>query len=127
VVQRSANAGPADNQLEAIVEVLPALPMDAGTPDASVRDASTTDARPADVVATDATHSDAGNAGDAGDALQRGDAAAGDAGLDGGTGHVMGGCGCRVGGGTRPSQRSTGLAIVALAAVAAVVRRRRAA
>ena len=91
-------AGPADENIEGIIEVLPALPM----PDAGLQDASAND------VATD-VHGDA-----------RGDAH-GDAHGDGGPVMNVGGCGCAVPAGGRSRLHYAGL--IALAAMA--TRRRR--
>jgi MYXO-CTERM domain-containing protein len=112
----TGQAGPPDNQLEAIVEVLPAVATDGGTTtDASVHDAS-----------TDASSSDA-HAGDAhADGATVDGSARADGGLDGGQGHVMGGCGCRVAGGTGSSSRDGAMAFAAIGALAVIVRRRRA-
>lgn len=107
--------GPADNQLQAIVEVLPALAgTDAGPgTDAATDDAATTDASTGDAAIADAS--------DASSSAR--DANANDAGPDGGTLVHMGGCGCRV-----PSKRSSsreGIALGASAIAAFFARRRR--
>jgi lysozyme len=117
-------AGPPDNQLEAIVEVLPPVtpPPDAGPmPDASSGDAGHTDASTGDVV-----HSDAASGDSAPSDASHGEAGVardgGDAGGDAGNTQTMGGCGCRTAGRSRATDVA-GLVLVALVALAG--RRRR--
>ncbi len=137
----AGQAGPPDNQLEALVEVLPAIiapVIDAGVsrPDVHVVDASATDAQVTDGRVADAQSSDgsadAGSSdasaprdGASGDANARradgGDASDGETGPDGGPGgQTLGGCSV-----TRRNERTSLAAFMGGLLAIAVMRRRR--
>jgi hypothetical protein len=115
--------GPPDNQLEAIIEVLPPVATpDAGASDSgAASDASVTDASGSDASAGDASGADAG-ATDARPSDASTDARH-DASRDGGGGPLQGGCGCRIAAGSARGSTMPNVAWIALGFVA--VRRRR--